>query len=98
MARSFPWRCVSMPRGARASSNVPAMVQRRTHQVRICAGVCARLVDKKAVGLRAFWDLASGPNAWGQGGAPGATTRRYPYGGHAVFLSVTMASSVARHL
>src|SRR4029453_16522590 len=30
VARSFHWRCVSIPRCARASSNVTSMVQRRT--------------------------------------------------------------------
>ncbi len=38
MARSFHWRCVSMPTWAQASSKVTSILQPRTNHSNICMG------------------------------------------------------------
>ena len=54
MAGADHCRCVSMPRWARASSNVTSICHRRTNQARICSGSAASSVHRNACGLNVF--------------------------------------------
>jgi hypothetical protein len=59
IAPSLHCRCVAIPRGARASSQVTAIRPRRTNQVRMCRGVWSTCVDSNASGLS--WPCGSRP-------------------------------------
>jgi len=83
-ARSFPWRCVALPSGARAASPVTAIVQRRPHHASLCSQGCSRCVDNQAGGLQRSGGSRIRPPRMATGGWP----EGYPTAG-----SVALATS-----
>jgi hypothetical protein len=70
MARSCPGRWVAIPRGARAASHGPAMVQRRPPQGSRCSGVCSRAGANQAGGLPCACGAWISPQRRATGGVP----------------------------
>ncbi len=75
MAGAGQGRWVSRPRGARASARVTALGPRRSHQVRIGAGVWSQVVDRQACDSKRLWGSRLSPQRMGTGGFRREPTR-----------------------